>query len=38
VCDNIRIRRSKIYTHEDFRGYQASIGTDLRNPDRALTI
>src|SRR5215475_12615361 len=24
VCDNIRIRRSKIYTHEDFRGYQAS--------------
>jgi hypothetical protein len=24
VCDNIRIRRSKIYTKEDFRGYQAS--------------
>jgi hypothetical protein len=24
VCDNIRIRRSKIYAHEDFRGYQAS--------------
>jgi len=24
VCDNIRIRRSKIYTHEQFRGYQAS--------------
>jgi hypothetical protein len=24
VCDNIRIRRSKIYTHEEFRGYQAS--------------
>jgi len=24
VCDNIRIRRSKIYSHEDFRGYQAS--------------
>jgi len=24
VCDNIRIRRSKIYVHEDFRGYQAS--------------
>jgi hypothetical protein len=24
VCDNIRIRRSKIYTAEDFRGYQAS--------------
>ena len=23
-CDNIRIRRSKIYSHEDFRGYQAS--------------
>src|ERR1700745_2653266 len=23
VCDNIRIRRSKIYSHEDFRGYQA---------------
>ena len=24
VCDNIRIRRSKIYAREDFRGYQAS--------------
>ena len=24
VCDNIRIRRSKIYSSEDFRGYQAS--------------
>jgi DDE family transposase len=24
VCDNIRIQRSKIYTAEDFRGYQAS--------------
>ena len=24
VCDNIRTRRSKIYAHEDFRGYQAS--------------
>jgi len=24
VCDNIRIRRSKIYSQEDFRGYQAS--------------
>jgi hypothetical protein len=24
VCDNSRIRRSKIYSHEDFRGYQAS--------------
>jgi Transposase DDE domain len=24
VCDNIRIRRSKIYFTEDFRGYQAS--------------
>jgi hypothetical protein len=24
VCDNIRIRRSQIYSHEDFRGYQAS--------------
>ena len=24
VCDNIRIRRSKIYTDEAFRGYQAS--------------
>jgi hypothetical protein len=24
VCDNIRIRRSKIYSHEDFRSYQAS--------------
>jgi hypothetical protein len=24
VCENIRIRRSKIYSHEDFRGYQAS--------------
>jgi Transposase DDE domain len=24
VCDNIRIRRSKIYSTEDFRGYQAS--------------
>jgi hypothetical protein len=24
VCDNIRIRRSKIYTKGDFRGYQAS--------------
>jgi DDE family transposase len=24
VCDNIRIRRSKIYTKEEFRGYQAS--------------
>lgn len=24
VCDNMRIRRSKIYTHEHFRGYQAS--------------
>jgi hypothetical protein len=24
VCDNIRIRRSKIYTHEKFRGYTAS--------------
>src|SRR2546430_8176097 len=25
VCDNIRIRRSKIYSDEDFRGYQASM-------------
>src|ERR1700757_5125305 len=24
VCDNIRIRRSRIYSTEDFRGYQAS--------------
>ena len=24
VCDNIRIRRSKIYSDENFRGYQAS--------------
>ena len=24
VCDNIRIRRSRIYSKEDFRGYQAS--------------
>lgn len=24
VCDNIRIRRSKIYSTEEFRGYQAS--------------
>jgi Transposase DDE domain len=24
VCDNIRIRRAKIYSGEDFRGYQAS--------------
>jgi len=24
VCDNIRIRQSKIYSQEDFRGYQAS--------------
>src|SRR5438132_11676409 len=24
VCDNIRIRRSKIYTDEKFRGYTAS--------------
>jgi hypothetical protein len=24
VCDNIRIRRAKIDSHEDFRGYQAS--------------
>src|SRR5215468_6730678 len=24
VCDHIRIRRSKIYSTEDFRGYQAS--------------
>ena len=24
VCDHMRIRRSKIYTKEDFRGYQAS--------------
>ena len=24
VCDNIRIRRSKIYTNETFRGYQSS--------------
>jgi hypothetical protein len=24
VCDNIRIRRSKIYSHEEFHGYQAS--------------
>jgi Transposase DDE domain len=24
VCDNIRIRRSKLYAGEDFRGYQAS--------------
>src|SRR2546428_4358039 len=24
VCDNIRIRRSKIYTDEKFRGYKAS--------------
>jgi len=24
VCDNIRIRRSKIYSNEDFRGYQSS--------------
>jgi hypothetical protein len=24
VCDNIRIRRSKIYSDERFRGYQAS--------------
>src|SRR3989454_11273491 len=24
VCDNIRIRRAKIYSYENFRGYQAS--------------
>src|SRR4029434_9752535 len=24
VCDNMRIRRSRIYSQEDFRGYQAS--------------
>jgi Transposase DDE domain len=24
VCDNMRIRRAKIYSQEDFRGYQAS--------------
>ena len=24
VCANMRIRRSQIYSHEDFRGYQAS--------------
>jgi hypothetical protein len=24
VCDNIRIRRAKIYSNEEFRGYQAS--------------
>ena len=24
VCDNMRIRRSKLYSDEDFRGYQAS--------------
>lgn len=24
VCDNIRIRRAKIYSNENFRGYQAS--------------
>jgi hypothetical protein len=24
VCDNMRIRRSKLYSKEDFRGYQAS--------------
>jgi hypothetical protein len=24
VCDNRRIRRAKIYSNEDFRGYQAS--------------
>src|SRR5215510_11255932 len=24
VCDNIRIRRSKLYSDEDFRGYQTS--------------
>src|SRR5262249_28468021 len=24
VCDHIRIRRSKLYSDEDFRGYQAS--------------
>ena len=24
VCDNRRIRRAKIYSHEDFRGYHAS--------------
>jgi DDE family transposase len=24
VCDNMRSRRSKIYSHEDFRGYHAS--------------
>jgi len=24
VCDNIRIRCAKIYSHEEFRGYQAS--------------
>jgi len=24
VCDHIRIRRAKIYSHEDFRGYHAS--------------
>jgi len=30
VCDNIRIRRSKIYATEDFRGYQASKKRYLR--------
>ena len=24
VCDHLRLRRAKIYTEEDFRGYQAS--------------
>ena len=24
VCDNIRIRRAKLYRHETYRGYQAS--------------
>jgi Transposase DDE domain len=24
VCDHMRIRRAKLYSHEDFRGYQAS--------------
>jgi len=24
VCDNMRMRRSKIYSHDDFRGYPAS--------------
>jgi len=29
MCDNIRIRRSKIYSQEDFQGYQASKKTIL---------